>query len=281
VSHALRFEAVDVLLPRPGPHVARRTAAALADCARGATRAEVMAAHDVVIAVQDVSLAVARGAITVIVGPSGSGKSTLLRTVNRLAPVTRGHVWVRTGDADIDAAGCDDVTLRRLRRHHVAMVFQQFALLPNRSVEDNVGFGLELRGDAADVRQRVVQEKLALVGLADAARRHVHELSGGMQQRVGLARALATDPDVLLMDEPFSALDASMRRKLQDELRALQGRLHTTIVFVTHDLDEAVRLGDQLGVLVDGRLVQVGTPSEVVRAPATPEVADLVQHARL
>ena len=281
MSHALRFEEVDVLLAGTGPRPARRLAAATADCDRGATRAEVLAAHGVVVAVRGATLAVARGAITVIVGPSGSGKSTLLRTVNRLAPVTRGHVWVRAGDADVDAAGCDNEALRHLRRHHVAMVFQQFALLPNRTVEDNVGFGLELRGDAPAVRRRVVQEKLALVGLADCARRHVHELSGGMQQRVGLARALATDPDVLLMDEPFSALDASMRRKLQDELRALQARLHTTVVFVTHDLDEAARLGDQLVVLIDGRIVQVGTPADVVREPATADVADLVQHARV
>ena len=223
MSHALRFEEVDVLLAGTGPRPARRLAAATADCDRGATRAEVLAAHGVVVAVRGATLAVARGAITVIVGPSGSGKSTLLRTVNRLAPVTRGHVWVRAGDADVDAAGCDNEALRHLRRHHVAMVFQQFALL----------------------------------------------------------HALATDPDVLLMDEPFSALDASMRRKLQDELRALQARLHTTVVFVTHDLDEAARLGDQLVVLIDGRIVQVGTPADVVRKPATADVADLVQHARL
>jgi glycine betaine/proline transport system ATP-binding protein len=171
------------------------------------------------------------------------------------------------------------VMLRRIRRHRIAMVFQQFALLPTRTVGENVALGLELRGDPPDVRARVVADTLALVGLGDWANRDVRELSGGMQQRVGLARALATDADILLMDEPFSALDAVIRRKLQDELRALQARLHKTILFVTHDLDEASWLGDRLAVMHDGRIVQVGTPAEVLQAPATPAVAELVRCA--
>ncbi|HTV02172.1 MAG TPA: ATP-binding cassette domain-containing protein [Luteitalea sp.] len=281
MTTALEFDGVDVFFPRQQSRRGERTMdGAIADAQRGATRRDILERHDVVLAVRDVTLTIPRGAITVLVGPSGSGKSTLLRTINRLVPVTRGSVWLQAGDQRIDVARCDDTTLRRVRRHHVSMVFQQFALLPTRTVRDNVVFGLELRGDPVSARQRVVDEKLAMVGLSEWADRHVHELSGGMQQRVGLARALATDPDVLLMDEPFSALDASMRRKLQEELRALQARLHTTIVFVTHDLDEAAWLGDQLVVIVEGRVGQVGTPRQVLDSPASDEIADLVRHSK-
>ena len=293
MDDALRFEDVDVLYPRtadgsmrrlsrslrPGTHRAR-VQAAIAACDAGAGRDEVARQHQVTVAVRRASLAVGRGEFVVVMGLSGSGKSTLLRTANRLTPVTRGHVWVPHEGASIDVATCDPVTLRRLRLTRIAMVFQQFALIPTRTVRQNVGLGLEFRGESLDARNRVADEKLALVGLSDWADRHIGELSGGMQQRVGLARALATDADILLMDEPFSALDAVIRRKLQDELRALQAHVRKTILFVTHDIDEAIRLGDRIAVMQEGRIVQVGTPDDIRNAPASAYVADFLKHDR-
>jgi len=219
-------------------------------------------------------------------GLSGSGKSTLLRAVNGLNPVTRGEVLVRDGVRDgagegaqmIDVARCDPATLRRLRSDRIAMVFPQFALLPWRSVEENVGLGLELRGMARDERRAVVEEKLALVGLAQWKDKYAHELSGGMQQRVGLARAFATDADILLMDEPFSALDPLIRTHLQDELLELQRRLKKTIIFVSHDLDEALKLGTDIAIMEGGRIVQVGRPEQIVLDPANDYVAEFVAH---
>lgn len=282
MTEALRFEGVDVLFARGQARTrARRLAAALADCDAGATRDQVLERHDVLVAVRAASLAVRPGEFSVLVGPSGSGKSTLLRTANGLTPATRGHVWMADGpDAEVDVATCDAERLRHLRRRRVAMVFQQFALLPTRTVAENVALGLELRGDPPASRRAVVEEKLALVGLDGWGDRDVRELSGGMQQRVGIARALATEADVLLMDEPFSALDALIRRKLQDELRSLQQRVRKTIVFVTHDLEEAARLGDRLSVMHDGRLVQSGTLEELLAAPADPETAAFVDQLR-
>jgi glycine betaine/proline transport system ATP-binding protein len=277
----LRFEAVDVLFARgPARTRAQRLAAALADCDAGATRQQVADRHDVLVAVHGASLEVAPGEISVLVGPSGSGKSTLLRTANRLTPVTRGHVWMADGDHEVDVAWCDDAQLRQVRRHRIAMVFQQFALIPTRTVAENVALGLELRGDAAPSRRAVVEEKLALVGLAGWGARDVRELSGGMQQRVGIARALATDADLLLLDEPFSALDALMRRKLQEELRTLQQQVRKTMLFVTHDLEEAARLGDRVSVMHDGRLRQSGTLDELRARPADPQVAEFVAQLR-
>jgi glycine betaine/proline transport system ATP-binding protein len=168
--------------------------------------------------------------------------------------------------------------MRRVRRERVAMVFQQFGLLPWRTVRENVGFGLELRGEAAATRKTIVDEKLSLVGLSQWAERYVSELSGGMQQRVGLARAFATDADILLMDEPFSALDPLIRGKLQDELLALQERVKKTILFVSHDLDEALRLGDKISILQNGRIIQTGTAEDIVLAPADDYVAEFVRH---
>jgi glycine betaine/proline transport system ATP-binding protein len=168
--------------------------------------------------------------------------------------------------------------MRRLRREQVAMVFQQFGLLPWRTVRENVGFGLELRGEPAARQRQIVDEKLELVGLSQWAERHVSELSGGMQQRVGLARAFATDADILLMDEPFSALDPLIRAKLQDELLALQARVKKTILFVSHDLDEALRLGDRITILQNGRIIQSGTCEDIVLAPADEYVAEFVRH---
>jgi len=169
-------------------------------------------------------------------------------------------------------------TLRRVRRLRIAMVFQQFGLLPWRSVRDNVGFGLELRGEPADARKRIIDEQLELVGLSQWAERYVSELSGGMQQRVGLARAFATNADILLMDEPFSALDPLIRGKLQDELLALQERVKKTILFVSHDLDEALKLGDHITILEGGRIVQTGTAEDIVVRPANDYVAEFVTH---
>jgi glycine betaine/proline transport system ATP-binding protein len=211
-------------------------------------------------------------------GLSGSGKSTLLRAVNGLNKVTRGEVLVRDGDNRVDVAACDSATLRRLRMNRVAMVFQQFALLPWRTVEENVGFGLELRGLSARERHKVVADKLSMVGLTQWGRKYAHQLSGGMQQRVGLARAFATDADILLMDEPFSALDPLIRTRLQDELLALQTSLHKTILFVSHDLDEALKIGTHIAIMEGGRIVQFGTPEQIVLAPASAYVADFVAH---
>ena len=202
----------------------------------------------------------------------------MLRAANGLNPITRGAVLVRDGENSIDVATCDALQMRRLRRERVAMVFQQFGLLPWRTVRENVGFGLELRGEPAARQRQIVDEKLELVGLSQWAERHVSELSGGMQQRVGLARAFATDADILLMDEPFSALDPLIRGKLQDELLALQARVKKTILFVSHDLDEALRLGDRITILQNGRIIQTGTAEDIVLAPADEYVAEFVRH---
>ena len=245
---------------------------------QGRTRDEILAATDCVLGVADASLAIEEGEICVLMGLSGSGKSTLLRAVNGLNPVTRGEVLVRDGEQMIDVANCDAVTLRRLRSDRIAMVFQQFALLPWRTVEENVGLGLELRGMARDQRRAIVAEKLELVGLAQWKDKYAHELSGGMQQRVGLARAFATDADILLMDEPFSALDPLIRTHLQDELLELQRRLKKTIIFVSHDLDEALKLGSDIAIMEGGRIVQVGRPEQIVLNPANDYVAEFVAH---
>src|SRR5262245_16780514 len=201
-------------------------------------------------------------------GLSGSGKSTILRAINGLNKVARGEVLIDHGGRTIDVARCSDAELRMLRTSRIAMVFQQFALLPWRTVRENVGFGLELRGmKPADIT-RVVDEKLALVGLTKWAGKFGHELSGGMQQRAGLARGFATDADILLMDEPFSALDPLIRDKLQDELLALQSELKKTIIFVSHDLDEALKIGNRIAILEGGRIVQCGTAEDILLRPA-------------
>ncbi|MBS0395510.1 MAG: choline ABC transporter ATP-binding protein [Proteobacteria bacterium] len=279
MSAALEFRQVDILFAREhGRAGDARIRAALRELDQGRTRAEIAKDSGVVVGVAGASLAVERGHISVLMGLSGSGKSTLLRAANRLNPVTRGQVLLDDGRAVVDVASCDQRTLRRLRRRCIAMMFQQFGLLPWRTVRDNVGFGLELRGEPAATRRSIVDEKLELVGLSQWADRHVGELSGGMQQRVGLARAFATDADILLMDEPFSALDPLIRTKLQDELVALQERVKKTILFVTHDLDEALKLGDQISVLEGGRIVQTGAPEDIVLRPTDAYVAEFVQH---
>jgi glycine betaine/proline transport system ATP-binding protein len=211
-------------------------------------------------------------------GLSGSGKSTLLRGVNALNPVVRGEVRVRAGDKMVSVTNADPETLRRLRLSTIAMVFQQFGLLPWRSVRENVGLGLELAGQTAAQRRAKVDQQLELVNLTQWAERKVGELSGGMQQRVGLARAFATEAPILLMDEPFSALDPLIRAKLQDELLDLQATLKRTIVFVSHDLDEAFKIGNRIALMEGGRLVQVGTAREIIANPVSDYVAEFVAH---
>jgi glycine betaine/proline transport system ATP-binding protein len=275
---ALQFKDVDILFCNPGREARRAQRDALAALDLGRSRDDIQNEFGVVVGVAGANLQVAAGEISVLMGLSGSGKSTLLRAANGLNRVTRGSVWVGEADTDIDVAHCDEAQLRRLRRARIAMVFQQFGLLPWRSVRANVGFGLEVRGENATRRRKIVDEKLALVGLSQWADRFVGELSGGMQQRVGLARAFATDADILLMDEPFSALDPLIRAKLQDELLELQLRVKKTILFVSHDMDEALKLGDCITILQNGRIIQSGTAEDIVLAPADEYVAEFVRH---
>ncbi len=242
----------------------------------GQDRAEIQAATGQILGVHNCSLDVAEGEIVVLMGLSGSGKSTLLRAVNGLNPVARGEVRVNDGAAMISVTHAGKATLRDLRLSRIAMVFQQFGLLPWRTVRDNVGLGLELGGMSGAARRKKVEDQLALVGLADWADRKVGELSGGMQQRVGLARAFVTDAPILLMDEPYSALDPLIRNRLQDELLDLQERLKRTIIFVSHDLDEAFKIGNRIAIMEGGRIVQCGTPREIFSAPASDYVADFV-----
>ncbi|MCJ7871912.1 choline ABC transporter ATP-binding protein [Marinovum sp. 2_MG-2023] len=244
----------------------------------GQDRAEIQSETGQVLGVHNCNIEVREGEILVLMGLSGSGKSTLLRAVNGLNPVARGAVRVRCDDDLVDVTNADAKTLRNVRLSHVAMVFQQFGLLPWRSVRDNVVLGLELGGMERKERQALAEEELALVGLADWADHKVGDLSGGMQQRVGLARAFVTKAPVLLMDEPFSALDPLIRTRLQDELLDLQGRLGRTIIFVSHDLDEAFKIGDRIAIMEGGRIVQCGTPREIFSNPATEYVADFVAH---
>ena len=244
----------------------------------GKERGEIQSATQQVLGVHNCSLSVAEGEILVLMGLSGSGKSTLLRAVNGLNPVVRGAARVSDGDTLVDVTNADAATLRRIRLSRVAMVFQQFGLLPWRTVRENVGLGLELGGMSKSERRDRIDTQLDLVGLADWADRKVGELSGGMQQRVGLARAFATEAPILLMDEPFSALDPLIRTKLQDELLELQQKLQRTIIFVSHDLDEAFKIGNRIAIMEGGRIVQCGTPREIFSNPINDYVADCVAH---
>ncbi|MCC5959872.1 MAG: choline ABC transporter ATP-binding protein [Rhodobacteraceae bacterium] len=242
----------------------------------GQSRDDIKRATGQVLGVHDCTLDVGHGEIVVLMGLSGSGKSTLLRAVNGLNPIVQGDVQVHDGDALVSVPKANRATLRRLRTRTVAMVFQQFGLLPWRSVRENVGFGLELAGVPRRERRDKVAGQLELVGLSQWADQPVSALSGGMQQRVGLARAFATDAPILLMDEPFSALDPLIRAKLQDELLELQQRLKRTIVFVSHDLDEAFKLGNRIAILEGGRIIQCGTPAQIYSRPVNQYVADFV-----
>jgi len=230
----------------------------------GNTKDQIYAETGSVAAVADVSFGVHEGEIFVVMGLSGSGKSTLIRCLNRLIEPTRGSIRI---DGE-DIVGLDAEALRRLRRDKLSMVFQHFALFPHKSVAENVEYGLKVRGMPARERREKALKALEQVGLAAHADVPPDNLSGGMQQRVGLARGLAVDPELMLMDEPFSALDPLIRRDMQDELLQLQQQLHMTIVFITHDLHEALRLGDRIAIMKDGRFVQLGTPQEIVARPA-------------
>jgi glycine betaine/proline transport system ATP-binding protein len=279
MNAAVEFRNVDILFSREqGRKGARAIGDALVRLDAGAARDEIAAACGVVVGVAGASLGIAPGEICVMMGLSGSGKSTLMRAANGLTAVTRGNVLIDDASGPIDVGHCGTEQLRRLRRERVAMVFQQFALLPWRTVADNVGLGLELRGEPEATRRKIVAEQLELVGLSSWADRDVGELSGGMQQRVGLARAFATKADILLMDEPFSALDPLIRDKLQDELLALQKSVKKTILFVSHDLDEALKLGDRISIMHHGRIVQTGSAQDIVLRPADDYVAEFVRH---
>ncbi len=224
-------------------------------------------------AVIDVSFEVQRGEIFVVMGLSGSGKSTLIRMLNGLLPPSGGSVSI----AGADISGISGAKLRQVRRTHVSMVFQHFALLPHRTVLDNAAFGLEVQGIPRAERLERAHKIVSVVGLEGWADRYPSELSGGMQQRVGLARALAADTDILLMDEAFSALDPLIRREMQEQLLELQAELGKTIIFITHDLNEAMFLGDRIAVMRDGRIVQIGTPEAILTDPANDYVAQFVQ----
>ncbi|PTO66890.1 choline ABC transporter ATP-binding protein [Vibrio splendidus] len=245
---------------------------------QGKTRQEIIDETGQVVGVDNVSLTVEEGEICVLMGLSGSGKSSLLRAVNGLNEISRGSLTIKDGDQQVDLAQCDEATLRHLRTHRVSMVFQKFALMPWLNVLDNVAFGLEMQGVAKDVRRAKAREQLEMVGLAEWETKYPHELSGGMQQRVGLARAFAMDTDILLMDEPFSALDPLIRAQLQDELILLQNKLNKTILFVSHDLDEALKIGNNIAIMESGKLIQHGKPEEIVLTPKTEYVKDFVAH---
>jgi glycine betaine/proline transport system ATP-binding protein len=237
------------------------------------SRPELRARTGCLAAVRDVSFEVRPGEVFVVMGLSGSGKSTLVRCLTRLIEPTSGEVSIDGEPVRAMSAA----KLRDLRRHRIAMVFQHFGLLPHRSVVDNIAYGLEIQGQSRADRHRRATEVLELVGLDGHEHQYPDQLSGGMQQRVGLARALATDPAVLLFDEPFSALDPLIRRDMQAEVRRLHAEVGKTMVFITHDLAEALTLGDRIAVMRDGELVQVGTPEDLVGAPADDYVADFVR----
>ncbi|HBN6273348.1 choline ABC transporter ATP-binding protein [Vibrio parahaemolyticus] len=251
---------------------------ALALLDQGKSRQEIIDETGQVVGVDNVSLTVKRGEICVLMGLSGSGKSSLLRTVNGLNDISRGSLKIQDGDDMVELANCNEQTLRHLRTHRVSMVFQKFALMPWLTVLDNVAFGLEMQGIGKAERRAKAREQLEMVGLSEWESKLPHELSGGMQQRVGLARAFAMDTDILLMDEPFSALDPLIRAQLQDELILLQEKLNKTILFVSHDLDEALKIGNNIAIMESGKLIQHGKPEQIILAPETDYVADFVAH---
>jgi glycine betaine/proline transport system ATP-binding protein len=239
----------------------------------GLGKDEVLRRSGHVVGLNDVNFSVNQGEIFVVMGLSGSGKSTAIRTVNKLHDITHGHVWVDGTDVQT----LDGTDLQQFRREKMGMVFQHFALFPHRNVIDNTGYGLKVQKVPKEERDMAALKALSLVGLEPYAYNATQELSGGMQQRVGLARALASDPDILLMDEAFSALDPLIRRQMQDEMMDIQNELHKTILFITHDLNEALRIGDRVCIMKDGAVVQIGTPEEILTQPATGYVAEFVQ----
>ena len=239
----------------------------------GLTKAQALEQFGCVVGIADCSFEVPRGEIFCVMGLSGSGKSTMVRHINRLIEPTSGHIKVL--GRDVLALG--EGELRKLRAAQIGMVFQHMALFPHRTVRDNVAFPLQVQGQPKATRWEVSQRCLSLVNLDGYEDRFPSELSGGMQQRVGLARALASDPEILLMDEPFSALDPLIRRRLQEQFMSLSAELNKTTVFITHDLDEAIRIGSRIAIMNDGRIVQVGTPEEIVTNPIDDYVRDFVE----
>jgi glycine betaine/proline transport system ATP-binding protein len=252
-----------------GPKADRIVGTPDADLPRG----ELLEKTGCVAAVRDVSFDVRAGEVFVVMGLSGSGKSTLVRMINRIHDPTAGQVLI---DGD-DIMTLDDERLRDIRRRKISMVFQHFGLLPHRRIVDNVAFGLEVQGRDKVERTATAEQIISSVGLEGWSNSYPDELSGGMQQRVGLARALANDPEILLFDEPFSALDPLIRRDMQDQVVDLQRKLKKTMIFITHDLAEALKLGDRIAIMKDGRFVQVGTPEEVVAHPVDDYVADFTR----
>ncbi|QKZ04483.1 quaternary amine ABC transporter ATP-binding protein [Pseudomonas eucalypticola] len=239
---------------------------------QGLSKTRILQDYSCVVGVSDVSLQVRRGEIFCIMGLSGSGKSTLIRLLNKLIIPSAGTVTVKGQDLST----LNPTQLRQVRARHIGMVFQSVALLPNRTVLENTAFGLEVQGVGKAERYQVAERALAKVGLSDWAHRYPSQLSGGMQQRVGLARAITADPEIILMDEPFSALDPLIRRQLQDEFRQLTKELGKSAVFITHDLDEAIRIGDRIAIMKDGVIIQVGTAEDIVLSPADDYVAEFV-----
>lgn len=240
---------------------------------KGANKADILKKHKHSVGVNNVSFGVEEGEIFVVMGLSGSGKSTLIRCLNRLIAPTNGSIFIDGEDiTTMSATG-----LREVRRKKITMVFQNFALLPHKTVLENVAFGLEIQKLPLEARLKKAKEMLDIVGLSGYANAKPNELSGGMQQRVGLARALATEPDVLLMDEAFSALDPLIRKDMQNELLSLQQKMKKTIIFITHDLDEALKIGDRIAIMKDGEIVQIGTAEEILQKPADDYVRAFTQ----
>ena len=241
----------------------------------GKTREEVYKATQCSVGVHDINFTIRRGELFVVMGLSGSGKSTLIRTINRLIEPSDGKIFID----DTEVTALSRRQLRDLRRRRIGMVFQQFALYPHLTVLDNAAYALKIAGVPRETRRARAREVLALVGLADYADRYPDQLSGGMRQRVGIARALAADPEIIIMDEALSALDPLIRREMQNEIRALQKKLGKTVIFITHDLDEAIRLADRVLIMKDGEIAQLGTMEEILSHPANDYVAKFVNAA--
>ncbi len=239
----------------------------------GKTRDDILQLTNQVVSIADLDLKIKQGELFVIMGMSGSGKSTLVRCINRLIKPTSGHIYI---DGE-DIAHVSEKRMREIRLHKISMVFQQFGLFPHKSVTENVEYGLKMQGVAKVKRRQKSLDTLASVGLEQWAERSPSDLSGGMKQRVGLARALATDAEILLMDEPFSALDPLIRRGMQQELLRLQTEFQKTIIFISHDVHEACKLGDRIAVMKEGRIIQVGTPKAIINQPANDYIRSFLQ----
>ena len=239
----------------------------------GKTRDDILQLTNQVVSIADLDLKIKQGELFVIMGMSGSGKSTLVRCINRLIKPTSGHIYI---DGE-DIAHVSEKRMREIRLHKISMVFQQFGLFPHKSVTENVEYGLKMQGVAKVKRRQKSLDTLASVVLEQWAERSPSDLSGGMKQRVGLARALATDAEILLMDEPFSALDPLIRREMQQELLRLQTEFQKTIIFISHDVHEACKLGDRIAVMKEGKIVQVGTPKTIINQPANDYIRSFLQ----